>query len=243
MPDRRQHRGPHPHDYELFNAAAIPRLRAAAGDLSWLLSRGYAVVSSTKLVGDRYQLDARQRLAVVRCACSDEQLARRQAHQIDAVELQGSELWLDGYNVLTTIEAAISGGVILAARDGCFRDMASMHGSYRKVQETLPALTLLGEQIAQLGVQHCRWLLDEPVSNSGRLRAIIQELAASRGWDVEVQLVHNPDNDLMASDAVVASADSQIIDACERWFNLARVTIENHLPRAWIVDLAGEQRD
>ncbi len=58
-----------------------------------------------------------------------------------------------------------------------------------------------------------------------------------------MQLVHNPDNDLMASDAVVASADSQIIDACERWFNLARVTIENHLPRAWIIDLAGEQRD
>ena len=38
--------------------------------------------------------------------------------------------------MLTTIEAALAGGVILAARDGAYRDMASMHGSYRKVAET-----------------------------------------------------------------------------------------------------------
>jgi len=40
--------------------------------------------------------------------------------------------------------------VILAARDGAYRDMASMHGSYRKVAETLPALELLGRTIAAL---------------------------------------------------------------------------------------------
>jgi len=240
VPDRRQHRGPHPHDYQLFDASAIPRLHAAVSDLSWLLSRGYAVVSSTKLVGDRYQLDARQRLAVARCACSDEQLTRRRAHQAGAADIRGGELWLDGYNVLTTLEAAISGGVILAAHDGCFRDMASMHGSYRKVQETLPALTLLGEQMQHLGVRRCRWLLDEPVSNSGRLRRIIEELGATHRWDMEVQLVHNPDAELMAANAVVASADSQVIDHCRRWFNLARVTIENRVPQAWIVDLSGE---
>ena len=69
---------------------------------------------------------------------------RRQAHQVGAEQLPGATLWLDGYNVLTTIEAALAGGVILAARDGAYRDMASMHGSYRKVAETLPALDLLG---------------------------------------------------------------------------------------------------
>ena len=47
---------------------------------------------------------------------------------------------------MTTIEAALSGGVILAARDGAYRDMASMHGTYRKVAETLPALELLGDR-------------------------------------------------------------------------------------------------
>ena len=69
---------------------------------------------------------------------------------MDAEQLRGAALWLDGYNVLTTIEAALAGGVILAARDGTYRDMASMHGSYRKVAETLPALELLGRTIAAL---------------------------------------------------------------------------------------------
>jgi len=239
VPDRRQHRGPHPHDRQLFDTPVVPRLQAAVHDLSWLLSRGYAVVSSTKLVGDRYQLDARQRLAVARCACSDQQLARRRARQVSAQAVQGSELWLDGYNVLTTIEAAISGGVILAARDGCFRDMASMHGSYRNVQETLPALTMLGEQLQLRGVRRCHGLLDEPVSNSGRLRGMIEQLAELRGWNVEVQLVHNPDAALIAVDAVVASADSQVIDGCRRWFNLARDTVESRVQDAWIIDLAG----
>ena len=37
MPDKRHHRGPHPADAELFAPAAVPRLRDAVADLSWLL--------------------------------------------------------------------------------------------------------------------------------------------------------------------------------------------------------------
>ena len=80
------------------------------------------------------------------------------------------QLLLDGYNVLTTIEAALSGGVVLACRDGCYRDMASIHGTYRKVEETPPALMLIGKIAAELGVASCLWYLDSPVSNSGRLK-------------------------------------------------------------------------
>ena len=73
MPDRRTHRGPHPEDAELFATAAIPALRAAAADLTWLLDRGYAVSSSLKLVGDRHYLAVRQRVAVARCVCTSVQ--------------------------------------------------------------------------------------------------------------------------------------------------------------------------
>ena len=64
MPDKRQHRGPHPHDTILFAPDAHPVLRQAAADLSWLFGRGYASVSAVKLVGDRYALNQRQRMAV-----------------------------------------------------------------------------------------------------------------------------------------------------------------------------------
>ena len=77
MPDQRKHRGPHPEDARLFAAALAPTLRQATADLGWLLSRGYPRESSLKLVGDRYALVSRQRIAVARCAASDQDAARR----------------------------------------------------------------------------------------------------------------------------------------------------------------------
>ena len=46
-------------------------------------------------------------------------------------------------NVLITLESALGGGVLLRCRDGCLRDMASLHGTYRIVDETDPALDAL----------------------------------------------------------------------------------------------------
>ena len=144
MPDKRRHRGPDPEDARLFAPAAVPVLRQAASDLCWLLNRGYAVPSAVELVGNRYALVRRQRTAVARCVCSDEAFRRRQDHHLEPARVLGQELWLDGFNVLNVLEAALSGGVILLGRDGCYRDMAAVHGRYRLVEETLPRLAVGG---------------------------------------------------------------------------------------------------
>jgi hypothetical protein len=191
-------------------------LREASRDLSWLLTRKYATNSALKIVGDRYHLTARQRQAVARCACDDESRDRRARHVIQTTALERRELWIDGYNVLTSIEAALAGAVILRARDGCYRDMASMHGSYRKVEETTPAIRLLGDSISKLNVLRCRWYLDKPVSNSGRLRAMLHETAEEYGWPWSIELAADPDPILAHANEVVVSADSQILDQAER---------------------------
>jgi hypothetical protein len=235
VPDQRRHRGPHPDDARLFGPDALPALRTASAEFAWLLTRGYAHASSLKLVGDRHNLESRQRLAVSRSTCSDADVARRQQRNVAPQSLAGCQIELDGYNVLTTVEAALSGGVILLARDGAVRDMASMHGSYRKVEETQPALELIGRTLAGLGASGVLWLLDRPVSNSGRLMKIIEELANQHGWMWQVELVHDPDADLIQSDAIVATADSGILDHCERWFNLARETVDRLVADAWVL--------
>lgn len=237
MPDRRAHRGPHPEDAELFATKALGPLRDAAADLTWLLDRGYASKSSLKLVGDRYQLAARQRTAVGRCVCSTEQREHRLERQLTGSALKGHDVWLDGYNVLTTVEAALAGAVILGAADETLRDMASMHGSYRKVAETLPALQFIGESLARLEPAETRWLLDRPVSNSGRLKQIILEMAEQNGWHWTVELVPDPDPLLAEAPAVVATADSVILDRCSRWLNLARQVVETHISNACVIDL------
>ncbi|MEN6495857.1 MAG: DUF434 domain-containing protein [Thermoguttaceae bacterium] len=235
MPDTRSHRGPHPEDLALFGPHTYEALRQAAADLCWLLNRGYAARSALTLVGDRYQLHARQRVAVARVVCSDTEASRREAHRVNRDALRGRPLLLDGYNVLTTVEAALAGGVILRARDGTYRDMASMHGSYRKVAETWPALDLIGRLTAEAGPTECRWYLDRAVSNSGRLKQIMEEVAAAAGWRWSVELVPDPDPLLSKSPEIVVTADSAILDACHAWFNLARETIDRYVPQAWVV--------
>ena len=191
-----------------------------------------------KLVGDRHQLSVRQREAVERCACPETARRDRQARRVGAADLAGRPLWLDGYNVLTTVEVALGGGVLLAAADGTYRDIASMHGTYRKVAETLPALELLGGMAAVYGCATWVWYFDRPVSNSGRLKKIMQELAAARGWPWEIELVRNPDEVLAATTEIIATADSAVLDRCPRWFNLAREVVDRHVPGARIVPLA-----
>ena len=116
MPQRQAHRGKHPEDGRLFSADRIPDLRRATADLSILLDRGYSETASLKLVGDRYQLDARQRRAVVRAACPDQTIRERQARNVSFSDLQNNVVDIDGYNLLLAAERILSGGVGLRCR-------------------------------------------------------------------------------------------------------------------------------
>ena len=227
MPDKRTHRGPHPDDAALFNDRTIPTLRQAVADMSWLLSGGYADKSSLKLVGDRYNLTCRQRLAVLRCACSDQQLNQRKKCQVVPKEVAGKPLVLDGYNVLITIEAALAGGVLLGARDGCVRDLAGIHGTYRKVEETIPAIEVITHVLDKLAPSEVLWLLDKPVSNSGQLKKLIMEFAESRNLNWNVELALNPDKLLIESPHIITTSDSGVLDRCKRWINLNCITIDS----------------
>jgi len=238
MPDKRGHRGPHPADVELFRDARLDALRAAVSELGWLLSRGYSTPSALKLVGDRHRLRERQRTAVLRACCADAVRADRRRRRRSVDDLSGAVVAIDGFNVLPPVEAALAGGVVLRGRDGCYRDMASMHGSYRRVAETVPAALRVGRVLAEAGVAAARWLLDRPVSNSGRLRASLEAIAAEAGHAWTVELVPDPDPMLRAADVPVATADSGILDGCRAWVDLAREVVERTVPSAWVVDLA-----
>ena len=240
MADRQNHRGPHPRDKDLFRAETIPDLRAAVEDYSHLMTRGYAVPSTLKLVGDRYQLRARQRTAMARIACGEKQRIDRSGRAVSSGGIRGRDLHIDGFNVLTTIEAALAGGILLATQDGCIRDMASMHGSYRILEDTRPAIELLVSMLEELSPRRACWYLDRPVSNSGRLRSLLQEMTAGRIVSTTVEVVPDPDEVLSRledDEAVVATADSGILDRCGSWFSLARFVIEGSIPQAEVLRL------
>lgn len=228
-------------DEQLFSADAVPVLREAVRDLSWLRTRGYAQPSALKLVGDRYQLRKRQRIAAARCACSDQAQKLRASHRLDPEQVAGRPLHVDGLNVITSIEVALAGGVLLLGRDSCLRDMASFHGSYRLVQETDRALRILIAVIDAMHPSEARIYIDRPVSNSGRLAETVRAIASAEGSSVEALTADRVDETLKASDGVVASSDSAILDTCGAWVNLARLAIERHCGEEeplWLLELS-----
>ena len=237
----RRHRGPHPADEDLFSDEALPILQEAMRDLSWLRTRGYADPSAIKLVGDRYQLRGRQRVAVGRCACSDSARAERESKRREPGTMSARPLLIDGLNVITTIEVALAGGVLLLCRDACMRDMASFHGSYRLVQETERAVAILVDVVESMSPSEAMVYIDRPVSNSGRLAELIRTTAAAKGSRLEAMTADRVDEMLKASTAVVATADSAVLDGCGEWLNLARLAVERHRTkrsRLWLLDLS-----
>ncbi len=241
MPDKRRHRGAHPEDARLFAEKCWPALRLAVEEYSWLLTRGYAEDSALALVGNRHDLTERQRTAVRRTACSDQSLLRRQGAVLPVQCCRGRRLGIDGYNLLITVESAMSGGPIFIARDGCYRDLASIHGTYRKVDETLPALRLIAGCIAEIGPAAVDWYLDKPVSNSGRLKALLAEIVESAREPWNIELLDNPDLALSMYDGVAVSGDSWILDRCSAWSNLARDIIDRHVSAAWKIAMAATE--
>jgi len=249
MPDKRTHRGKHPTDERLFAVGRLDALRTAVAEYSWLLTHGYAHDSALKLVGDRHDLTARQRTAVMRSSCSDQALHRRRQTRTTLADAAGARLGIDGYNLLITIESALSGGLILVGRDGCYRDLASIHGTYRKVTETIPAVELIADYLAKRDLAHIDWYLDRPVSNSGRLKALMADLLEQRGqhpggrtrWNLE--LPDSPDAVLADYTGPIATSDSAVLDRCTNWINLAAEIVDALIPSAWKVDLRPDDHE
>ncbi len=237
MPDSRKHRGQHPNDARLFDAKQWPKLSEAVIDLSWLFSRGYSDKATLKLVGDKYRLTERQRKAVWRCSCSDQAIERRKKQEVLVGDLVGKTICIDGYNLLINIESALSGGLIFEGKDTSYRDLASVHGTYRRVEETIPAIHLIAKSLEKLQLGKVNWYFDTPVGNSGKLKVMMYELIVQHQWNWDVELAHNPDQVLIDSGEIVVSSDSMVMDESYRWTNIGRYIVDEMVEGAQMVRL------
>ena len=227
-------RGADQSDVKTFAEKHLRAMNQAVSDLSWLLGRGYSAVAALKLVGDHHQLTKRQRKALIRCACSDQNLAAREANRVDSIA--GRHVAIDAFNQLIGLERAIAGGPLLLGRDGVLRDIAGVHGSYKTVSQTPQAVHVIQDALKQ--ALSVTWLIDRPVSNSGKLAHLLRELAPDGRWTAEV--VDSPDHVLKVGEAIAISGDGPILERCTVWFNL----LPTILPAsAWVVHLGGKPPD
>jgi hypothetical protein len=117
------------------------------------------------------------------------------------------------------------------------RDLSGIHGTYRKVEETAKAIQLIGIFLEERKIKPVWWYFDSPVSNSGRLKTLLGQIAATNAWQWTIDLAINPDKILIAAQIAVASSDSVILDACRQWVNLGSEIISRRISCAWVINL------
>ena len=213
-------RGFVPEDERNFSPESLGLLRKAAGHVCYLINEGYDLKQAVTFVGNHYLLSERQRLAIMRSAATDEQLAARKEKQVQAEVLSGKTVRIDGFNTVITLEVMLSRSVLFKCMDETIRDLAALRGTYRLIPETSEAIRLMFEVLKEAGIGKAVILLDQPVSNSGRLKTLIAEVGEEYPFDPDIQILKDVDRELFEKEFVVTS-DSVILDHCRSWFNLA----------------------
>ncbi len=212
-------RGLVPEDERNFSPEALVKMRTAARHIRYLINEGYDLKQAAVFTGNHFMLSERQRLAIMRSIATDRQLADRAEKLRPPDDLAGEDVWVDGFNTIITLEVMLSGSLLFECMDGAVRDLAALRGTYRLIPETTGAVRLMLDTLRGAGVRTAHILLDEPVSNSGRLKSLIAEIGENAAPALDIQILRDVDRTLYAKANVITS-DGIILDHCASWVNL-----------------------
>jgi hypothetical protein len=205
----------------------IEDLQKAAEDFRYLLNRGYARKAALELVGNRYQLTSDQRHLLHRGVFSDKDSNSRLKKNIPPPRIRGKDLIIDGYNVIITIEAGISGRPLVLADDGFIRDMSGLSGNFKKTVLTGQALQLLLAVLKQIKPRRTLFLFDSPISKSGELAREARNILKRENLPGDSIAVKVPEKMMIGFQGVIATSDTAIIDQSKTVVDLAGYIVMN----------------
>jgi len=197
-------------------------LHEAARDFRFLLNRGYPRKAVLEIVGNRYRLCSDERHLLHRGVFSDADAKSRRNKIVPLDRMPNQNLAIDGYNVIITIEAGLSGRPVILGDDGFIRDISGLSGRFRKTAKTEEALSLIFKVLKKFTPLHSLFLFDAPISMSGRLAEEVRDRMEKEGLPGEAEAVNVPEKILNGFPGLVATSDTAIIDSCARVVDLAR---------------------
>ena len=224
MPDIEK-RGYVPSDSREFTEQ-VDKLRSAGDELYYLINRGYQIKPASTFVGNHYLLSERQRLALVRSISPKDRIEERLEKEIN--NLKDSVVYIDTFNTVITLEIAFSGSTLLYCMDGTIRDLAGLRGTYRIIDKTDLAVEAIRKLLESEGVKEAYFLIDAPISNSGRLSSKIEDMFTDSNVNVVCEVINDVDKNLYTRENVITS-DAIILDNCISWFNLTRRVIKEEI--------------
>ena len=204
----------------------IEKLREAGEELYYLINRGYQIKPASTFVGNHHLLSERQRLALVRSISSKESIIARQKKETQSIE--GSVVYIDAFNTIITLEIALSGSTLLSCMDGTIRDLAGLRGTYRIIDKTEPAISAIRKVLEAEKTKEAHFLIDAPMSNSGRLSSKIEDMFEESSVDAICEVINDVDKTLYGKENVITS-DAIILDNCVSWYNLTGRAIETEI--------------
>jgi hypothetical protein len=196
-------------------------LRTAAEDFRYLLNRGYPRKICLDLVGNRHQLTSDQRHLLHRGVFSEKNSRSRKRKKLPFSRASGENLAIDGYNVLITIEAGLSGTPLILADDGFARDISGLSGNFRKTVRTDKALKVILDDLKRVKPRRVLFLFDAPISKSGKLAEEVRERLNEAKLPGDALAVKVPENILIGFPGIVATSDTAIINRSEKVIDLA----------------------
>ncbi len=201
-------------------------LSQAAADFLFLLNKSYPRRSALELVGNRWDLDAPERMLLSRGLFSPrEALARRRKRQMGQ-GWQSQLLAVDGHNVQITIESFIEGRPLVKANDGALRDLAGLSYRYRLTESSNLAMDMIFRFFERFPPREVLVLFDEPMSRSGELATAWRQrlLRAAIAGDARAAPV--PEREFPYASCIAASSDRAVLDSSCGWMDLACRIIE-----------------
>jgi len=198
----------------------IDKVIAASSDYLYLKRRGYSIKSILEIMGNRFQLNTEERNVLYRGFFTKKEIGSRMNKLLSEKNVNGSLLEIDGYNQLITIESYRKGRFVFKATDGIVRDTASVYRSYKITDITVEVLRILIKNLCYLGLREAKFYFDKPISHSGELCVLINELMNKHRIAGNAETVMSPDH-VLKDAGFVASSDSVIISEAKGIFDLA----------------------
>ena len=157
-----------------------------------------------------------------RTVVAGEVAQRRMAKSVGLSALRGRTVFVDGYNVLITVESLLGGFPVYLCDDGFLRDTRGLFSGYKSSQSTAAAFSLILDLLAGARPARVVVLLDGQMSRSGELAGQMRELMGKLGLPGEARAARDVDHQLKVrgGQGIVASSDGNVIDSISQAIDL-----------------------
>jgi hypothetical protein len=186
------------------------------------VDRGYPKDCAIRFVSNHHCLPNEHRFVLVRAIVESGLALSRRAKSLSIESMRGGVVFIDGYNVLITVESLLAGYPIYLCDDRVLRDTRGLFRSYKSSQFTIPAISMILDLLALVKPSWIMVLLDQQMSHSGELAELMRVMIARRFLPGNAMTARDVDHLLKEAPAIIATSDGNIIDSVSSFVDIPR---------------------